>query len=193
MQLVLPLRDRRHGREGVSLVEVAVLALLLLLAIGGLSGAVLSSLRLTRTTEESTLADEAARTLAARMQNPAVQAFRDLFKLYNANPADDVGLAGPIPGPAFDVRALAPGSDDPDGPGGGIVFPAVDLGGGVQILREDVVDERLGMPEGRDLNGNGDPNEDVTSDYVLLPVRLIVEWTGAGGDRSYELDLVLVQ
>ena len=38
---------------------MTVLALLLLVAIGGLSGAVLSSLRLTRTTEESTLADEA--------------------------------------------------------------------------------------------------------------------------------------
>jgi hypothetical protein len=28
---------------------------------------------------------------------------------------------------------------------------------------------------------------------VLLPARLIVEWTGAGGDRSYELDVVLTR
>jgi hypothetical protein len=48
------------------------------------------------------------------------------------------------------------------------------------------------MAAGRDLNGNGIPNEDATNNYVQLPVRLIVEWTGAGGDRSYELDLVLV-
>jgi hypothetical protein len=66
---------------------------------------------------------------------------------------------------------------------------------GGQALREDVVDARLGMPEGepRDLNLNGEFDDDVTNDYVLLPVRLILEWVGAGGERSYELDLVLVQ
>ena len=53
-------------------------------------------------------------------------------------------------------------------------------------------DARLGMANGRDLNGDGDVDDDVTADYVLLPVRLIVEWSGAGGNRSYELDLLLV-
>lgn len=171
------------------MLEVTIVALLLLVAIGGLAGAVLSSLRLARTTEESTIADEAARALAARLQS---EAFDDLFWRYNANPADPEELpAGSAPGPAFDVRGLAPRPDDPDGRVGRIVFPAVDLGGGVQALREDVLDQRLGMAAGRDLNGNGVLGEDVTNDYVLLPVRLIVEWTGAGGDRSYELDLVL--
>jgi len=182
---------QRSHREGFSLVEVTILALLLLVAVGGLSGAVLSSLRLSRTTEESALADEGARALAGRLQT---ETFADLFRRYNENPADDPGgVPGSAPGAAFDVRGLTPRSDDADGRVGRIVFPVVDLGGGVQALREDVVDVRLGMPEGRDLNGNGVPNEDATNNYVLLPARLIVEWTGAGGNRSYELDLVLVR
>lgn len=176
-------------RGGFSLVEVAILAVLLLVAVGGLSGAVLSSLRLSRTTEESTRGDEAARALAARMQ---IQAFGDLFRLYNAYPDDDPAGKGTAPGAAFDVAGLTPRAGDPDGRVGRIVFPTVDLPGGAQALREDVVDARVGMP--RDLNGDDAPDAlDHANDYVLLPARLIVEWTGAGGDRSYELDVVLTR
>jgi hypothetical protein len=191
-------RIRCNRRGGFSLVEVAILAVLLLVAVGGLSGAVLSSLRLARTTEESSLGDEAARALAARMQ---AQDFHDLFYLYNAYPKDDplAGLAeGTAPGAAFDVVGLTARAGDPDGHVGRIVFPTVDLPGGVTALREDVVDPRLGMPSlgmpGRDLNGDGNFDAlDHAGDYVLLPARLIVEWTGAGGDRAYELDVVLGQ
>jgi hypothetical protein len=182
-------------RGGFSLVEVAILAVLLLVAVGGLSGAVLSSLRLSRTTEESARSDEAARALAARMQT---QAFSSLFGLYNAFPDDDPGGKGTAPGAAFDVAGLTPREGDPDGRVGRIVFPTVDLPGGAQALREDVVDARMGMPTlgmpGRDLNGDGNYDAlDHANDYVLLPARLIVEWTGAGGDRSYELDVVLTR
>lgn len=191
---------RRRHRDGFSLVEVAIVAVLLLVAVGGLSGAVLSSLRLARTTEESAVGDEAVRALAARMQT---QAFAELFELYNAYPDDDPGgVAGTAPGAAFDVRGLAPQADDPDGRVGRIVFPTVDLPGGDQALREDVLDPRLGMPaldmvalgmDGRDLNGDALVDAlDHGDDYVVLPARLILEWTGAGGNRSYELDVVLV-
>jgi hypothetical protein len=181
---------RPSSRAGFSLIEVAILAILLLVAIGGLSGAVLSSMRLARTTEESALADEGVRTLAAAMQDTV---FDQIFRRYNASILDDP--VGGAPGATFDVPGLAPRSEDPDGRVGRIVFPAVDLGGGAQALREDVIEPRLGMVAGvnTDLNGNGSFADDVTNDYVLLPVRLIVEWAGAGGDRSYELDLVLGQ
>lgn len=178
------------GREAFSLIEVTILALLLLVAVGGLSGAVLSSLRLSRVTEESALADEAARARAARMQ---VTAFGDIFRTYNEAPGDDLGGAGTSPGAGFDVRGLTPRRDDPDGRVGRIVFPAVDVGGGVFVLRESFEDERLGMLAGvgRDLNLDGDTADDLQTGYQLLPARLIVEWTGAGGNRSYELDVVL--
>lgn len=181
---------RRGGRGGFSLVEVTILAVLLLVAVGGLSGAVLSSLKLSRTTEESALADEAARALAANM---LVTAFPSIFSDYNGTPQDDLGGLGTGPGAAFDVRGLTPRTGDEDGRVGRLVFPTAPLMGGGEALREDVVDERLGMLDGvgRDLNGDGDALDDVTGDYVLLPVRVIVEWTGAGGNRSYELDLLL--
>lgn len=177
----------RARQGGFSLIEVAILALLLLVAVGGLSGAVLSSLKLARTTEESTQADEAVRALAARMQSTE---FGLIFRCYNASVADDL-LGVPAPGAAFDVPGLTPRFDDPDGRVGRIVFPSVDLGLGVEVLREDVIDARLGMENGRDLNNDGDALDDVTNDYVLLPVRLIVEWSGAGGNRLHELDLLL--
>jgi hypothetical protein len=171
------------------MLEVTIVAILLLVAVGGLSGAVLSSLRLARSTEESSIADEAARALAARMQ---LETFSEIFRRYNASPLDDPGLAGSAPGATFDVAGLAPRAGDPDGRVGRIVFPSVELVGGLEALREDVPEARLGMTEdGRDLNLNGATHDDVTNDYVLLPVRLIVEWTGAGGNRSHELDLVL--
>jgi hypothetical protein len=119
--------------------------------------------------------------------------FADIFRTYNAAPGDDLGGGGSAPGASFDVRGLAPRRDDADGRVGRIVFPTVDLAGGAQALREDVVDERLGMAAGRDLNLDGDALDDVTVGYRLLPARLIVEWTGAGGDRSYELDVLLTQ
>jgi hypothetical protein len=184
-------RARASSRRGFSLVEVAILALLLLVGVGGLSSAVLSSVRLARSTEESALADEAARALGARMQ---AVTFRDIFATYNGYPDDDPGgVPGSAPGSAFDVRGLTPRTDDPDGRVGRIVFPVVELMSGAEALREDVVDPRLGMAAGRDLNGDLDQVDDATGDYQILPARLIVEWTGAGGNRSYELDLVLVQ
>lgn len=176
------------GREAFSLIEVTILALLLLVAVGGLSGAVLSSMKLARTSEESVLADEAVRAMAARMQ---LTPFASIFRQYDPGTQNDLGAPGSAPGASFDVRGLSPRSDDADGRVGRIVFPAVDQGGGLWTLREDVVDLRLGMENGRDLNNDGDADDDVTNSYQLLPVRLIVEWTGAGGNRTHELDLVL--
>lgn len=179
-----------RGQQAFSLLEVAILAVLLLVAIGGLSGAVLSSVRLSRSSEESAQADEAARALAAQMQTTA---FADLFRQYDANPANDLVSPGKAPGTHFDVRGLTPRTEDADGHVGRIVFPVVDVGGGAQSLREDVSDARLGMAEGRDLSGDGAIDAlDHSANYTILPARLIVEWTGAGGDRSYELDLLLV-
>jgi hypothetical protein len=173
------------------MVEITIVAILLLVAVGGLSGAVLSSLRLSRTTEESSIADDAARAQAARMQ---LETFSEIFRRYNESVADDVGL-GVVPGNAFDVPGLSPRDDDADGRVGRIVFPSIDLAGGFQGLSEQALEPRLGMTAEapRDLNLDGDFDDVLTNDYALLPVRLLLEWTGAGGDRSYELDLLLVQ
>jgi hypothetical protein len=168
---------------------VAVLAVLLLVAVGGLSGAVLSSLRLSRTTEESAKADEAVRALAAEMR---LTSFEQIFFAYNTTVQDDV-LVGVAPGSAFDVPGLTPRNGDPDGRVGRIVFPSVELPDGSEVLREDFADARMGMAKGMDLNLDGDLLDEFKTGYEFLPVRLVVEWTGAGGNRSYELDLLMVQ
>jgi len=188
MQLRAPGLATR-ARRGFSLVEVALLAVFLLIAVGGLSSAVISSIKLSRTTEESSIADDAARAMAGTLQTVN---FAEIFKRYNGNPNDDPNGPGTAPGSTFDVPGLTPRHGDPDGRVGRLIFPSVDLGLG-EVLREDVVDPRLGMEAGgRDLNGNGETDDDVTLDYAILPVRIVLEWTGPGGNRSHELDLLLV-
>jgi len=183
-----PLQARNY-REGFSLVEVAVLAVLLLVAIGGLSSAVLSSLRLSESAEQTARADQAAHLFAAELRRVP---FEEIFRRYNATPGDDPGLAGSAPGSAFDVLGLTPRSDDPDGRVGRLIFPVALDAGGNEVLDENVLDERLGMPAGLDLNGDGLLG-DASANYTLLPVRLVLEWTGAGGARSYELALLLTR
>jgi prepilin-type N-terminal cleavage/methylation domain-containing protein len=179
----------REQQAGFSLVEVMVVTLLLLVAVGGLAGSVATSMRLSRTTREQALADEALRIQAGRMQS---EAFAQVFRRYNGTDSDDPGLAGSAPGAAFEVDGLSPQEGDPDGVVGRIVFPVVEVGG-VETLREDVEERQLGMLEGLDLNGDGDAQDDASNDYVLLPVRLIVEWKGAAGNAVRELDLLLAE
>ena len=181
-----PLR-RRNQRAGFSIVEVAILAVLLLVAVGGLSSAVLSSLRLSQSSEESARADQAAHLFAAELQRAD---FGDIFALRNNTPSDDPGGPGTAPGGAFDVVGLSPRRDDPDGRVGRLVFPVALNVAGNEVLDENVSGERLGMPDGLDLNAD-DVLGDASANYQLLPVRLILEWSGVGGQRSYELDLLL--
>ncbi len=172
---------------GFSLVEVAVLAVLLLVAVGGLSSAVLSSLRLSESSEETARADQAAHLFAAELREAP---FEEVFRRYNGSAADDPGVAGSAPGAAFDVRGLTPRRDDPDGRVGRLVFPVSLDAGGNEVLDESVIDARLGMPAGLDLDGDGVLGN-ASATYTLLPVRIVLEWTGAGGPRSYELALLL--
>ncbi len=174
------------ARAGFSMVEIALVTVFLLVAVGGLSSAVISALKLSRTTEETSIADDAARQVASDMQRTA---FADVFRTYNTDPDDDLPGA---PGAAFDVRGLTPRQEDPDGRVGRVLFPSVPVGG-VEALREDVIDPRWAMENGRDLNGDDLIDTlDHAGDYLVLPARVVVEWTGAGGDRLVELDLCLL-
>ncbi len=162
---------------GFSLVEIAIVALLLLVAIGSLSSAVVSSIQLSRSNEETAIADDAARQQMAQLRTVA---FANIFANF-------------VAAPDFDVRGLTPRRDDPDGRVGEIIFPTVGL-----ELREDVVDPDLGLP--RDLNGDGYPpvgpspdGADHSGDYIVLPVTIRLEWVGASGNRWTELNALLVE
>ena len=53
-------------------------------------------------------------------------------------------------------------------------------------LRENAVDTTIGMP--RDLNLDGAVDAlDHAGDYMILPVRVRVQWMGASGPRTVEL------
>ena len=161
----------RSRRAGFSLIEIAVVMALLLIAIGGLSGAVISSIRLSEVNEQTAIADEAARRMLAEMSG--VQ-FDQIFATFNADPNDDVFGPGLGEGPNFAVRGLTPRHDDPDGFVGEIQFPTVPFNGGLGI-DENTDDISLGMP--RDLTGDDDTDDVIQGGYLVLPVKVRLEWT----------------
>jgi hypothetical protein len=182
-------RLRRGGRSsGFTIVEIAFIAVLLLLAIGGLSSAVLTTRQLAKVNEESAMADAAARQMLEQLHSVP---FGDVFATFNTDPDDDPGGApGTAPGTSFAVLGLSAAPDDGDGLPGRILFPTATVFG-VEQLREDVVDDAMGMP--RDLNGDGDDDDDASDDYVVLPVTVFIEWRGTAGRQSVQLSQLLYQ
>lgn len=138
------------------------------------------------------IASNVARSTLERMRN---EEFADVFALYNADPTDDVGGVGSAPGSRFEVIDLPPASDSIDGLHGEIQFPDVDTSAGVSPLpllelREDVDLPALGMP--RDLSGDSIIDDaDHAGDYAILPVRIVVRWSGMSGDHEYILTSTL--
>ncbi|MBK7642301.1 MAG: hypothetical protein IPJ19_04520 [Planctomycetes bacterium] len=130
-------------------------------------------------------------TQAARQVMEAIQAqsFAEAFRAYNGTPEDDPGGVGTAPGKNFSVPGLSAKPGDADGFVGEVIFPSPANEPGV--LRENTVDSKLGMP--RDLNGDGLINNlaDYSTTYTILPVRVRVEWTGAGGSGIVELRTLL--
>ena len=175
------------GRGGMTLVELVLVMGILAMAFGMLTTTMLANDRQRQINRESAVAAEAARDIFERMRN---QDFDELFSIYNAIPADDPGGAGTAVGNTFDV----PGLDVPAGSGrpavGEIVFPATLTPKGKQPLREDFTDAALGMP--RDLNGDSivdDRNH--AFDYMLLPVRIELQWEGLYGPRELTVCMLM--
>ena len=159
-------------------------AAVLAIAISGASSAMVSAMRLDRVNRETTLATLEARSVLEQMQSLDLD---QIYAWYNQSGADDGGV--PVPGPNFAINQLAPNPADPDGIVGQVIFPELQ-NGAVWELREDTVDPELGLP--MDLNGDGlIDNLDHSGDFVLLPVRLQVQWTGVAGPRTTNLVTLL--
>lgn len=195
---------RRLGpRAGLSLVEIVVALSVLVVAASIFCQTLLSTTRLRHLNRENTLAADAARVVLERMRN---EPFLEIYRDYNVDPKDDPGGNGTGPGNLFDVEGLQPLDDAPAGRVGRIFFPdmAVQVAasggsGGKKVvgapptppvtqwhLREDVADEGLGMP--RDLNGNNViDTANHSSDYLVLPVRVVIDWKSSAGARRFEL------
>ena len=198
--------------------EIAVLTVILLVAVGGLSSAVVSSVRVSRANEETALADDAIRRVIGEM---STLEFDELFRSYNADPNDDPAGIGTGRGNTFEVVGLAPQPDDADGFVGQITFPTATVAGGAVgggggggkggmdgpggvmtggggtvtapdrvLLSEGTANPALGMP--RDLNGDGVFTNLTEADYLILPVTVRIDWMGVSGRRFLQVDTVLL-
>lgn len=196
-------RDQR----GLSLVEVVVSLSVLVVAASIFCQTLLSTSRMRVLNREGALAADAARVVLERMRN---EPFLSIYRDYNEDPKDDPGGNGTGPGHLFDVPGLEPLDGAPQGKVGRIFFSTTAVqvtsggstggggktgmgaGGGVSTtttqwhLREDREEPGLGMP--RDLNGNNViDTANHSSDYLILPVRVLIEWQGNTGARKFEL------
>jgi prepilin-type N-terminal cleavage/methylation domain-containing protein len=199
-------RPRDGRRSGFTVIEMIITMAIVVVASGILARAMGGANAMRTVGRENSRAVEASLQTLERMRN---QPFESLFALYNADPSDDPDGAGTAPGATFAVPNLEPLAGG--GPIGHVHLPAllveipapeptllqVLLGGPPPPpptfewqLREDFVDEKLGMP--RDLNGdNVIDDQDHAHDYIVLPVRVRTSWAGLNGDRSTELYTML--
>lgn len=172
-------RAASRGPRGFTLVSVLIAASILTISLGGLVSALLHSGRLARSNRETTRAAQLARHVLETMRSYPSE---DIYALYNGAPSDDPDGAGTAPGASF------PLSTD-----GGDVYVQIEFpeGSTAGELREDVTDAALGLPH--DLNGDGAIDSlNHATDYLLLPVRVRVIWTGVTGSRQFELETMLV-
>lgn len=192
-----------RARAGLTIVEVIVALSVLVVAASIFCQTLLSTARVRQLNHDNALAADAARVVLERMRN---EPFLEIYKAYNEGPQDDPDGNGTGPGHLFDVPGLDPLPDAPQGKVGRITFPSMavqvtqssgamgkkGLGGGGTTtvtewhLREDVVDEALGLP--RDLNGNNViDTADHAGDYLILPVRVRIEWKNGLGARRFDI------
>ncbi len=189
-------------RRGLTLVEVVVAMSVMVVAASIFAQMLVGTNRLRQLNRENTLAADAARVVVEEMRNAP---FLEVYRRYNESPDDDPLGKGTAPGHLFDVPALAALESAPQGKAGRITFPSREVqvtttqttGFGkaaitttttttVWQLGEDHQDEELGMP--RDLNGNNVVDVlDHSSDYIVLPVRVQVNWQSPTGPRYLEI------
>lgn len=178
----------RRSRRGFTFLELSIATVVLLvaaMALGGLTTGLSKEGALTR---ERAAATWAACDLLETMRNTE---FNEIYARYNSTTADDP-VIGDSPGHRFGLLQLTPPADSPDGLHGEITFPTVTTPTGELSLREDLDLELFGGP--RDLDGNNLIDEaDHAEDYRILPVRILVRWTGTAGPAEYELQTVLCE
>lgn len=199
-----------QARAGLTIVEIIVALSVLVVAASIFCQTLLSTARVRQLNRDNALAADAARVVLERMRN---EPYFEIYRAYNEDPKDDPGGIGTGPGHLFDVSGLVPHDDAPQGKVGRVTFPSMavqvtsggggggggkagGMGGGGPVggtvtttqwhLREDVTDENLGMP--RDLNGNNViDTANHSSDYLILPVRVRIEWKSGVGARRFDI------
>jgi len=164
---------------------------LLAAGIVGVATVIISSLTLVNVNREQALAMETARLYVEQMQSSTQ--FSDIYAAYNAWPEDDPPGMANVPGHTFEVTGLTVRGNPSAEPGGeSTAVGAVFFPESSQQIREDIVDEALGMP--RDLNLDSTVDAlDHSTDYAMLPILVRLRWHGHGGEKTLELRTILTR
>jgi type II secretory pathway pseudopilin PulG len=182
--MIRPAMRARRSDRGLTLLEITVAFGIIIIALLGIMSALIQAMRTDEATAEQVRAMNACRSTIEQMKQVA---FAEIYARFNSNPADDPGGAGTAAGKNFAVQGLRPLAGDADGLPGEIFFP--ELAGAVC---ETVVDTRLGMPAAKDLNGDNDAIDvNVSTTYIILPVRIVIDWQGARGPAHFEMTTYL--
>lgn len=170
-----------RAAAGMTLIEIIIGLGVLVIAIIGIMSALVAASRVDQATAEQNRALSACKSILEQMKQTT---YNEIWRRFNSNPADDPGGAGTAPGCNFAVPGLVAQPGDADGMPGQIFFPESGFGN----LSETAVDARLGMPVAKDLNGDGDALDvNVNATYMILPVRVVVDWKGISGPYHMEI------
>lgn len=172
-----PPGSTRSRAAGFTLLEVTFATVVVAIALSGAVAALFSSMKLERVNDESATATLAARRVLEEIQDEPIATIYATF-----------GRGAALG--SFAVPGLEPDPNDPDGVVGAVQFPEQQNVLGMWELREDFVDAGLGMPLDLDRDTNID-NLDHSGDYLMLPVRVQVRWSGVSGPRTVELVTIL--
>jgi hypothetical protein len=197
---------------GLTVVEIVVALSVLVVAVSIFCQMLVSTARMRTMNRESLLAADGARVALERLRN---EPFLEVWPLFNEDASDDPAGAGSGPGQRFAVEGLDALEGAPSGMVGRYYFPTLaetgtsgtGLDGGLisgggktsqsgaggssgatttYELREDLTDATLGLP--RDLNGdNKVDDKDHALDYLILPVRVEIEWQSKAGVRRFSI------
>ncbi len=179
-------RAAGRGDAGMTLIEIIIGLAVVVIAILGIMSALVSASRVDEATAEQVRALNGCKTMIETMRQVP---FAEVWARFNSNPADDPGGAGTAPGSNFAITGLRAQPGDGDGMPGQIIFP--ETGGN---LSETAIDARLGMPVAKDLNGDNDAVDvNVNTTYLILPVRVVVDWQSASGRYHMEITTFLFQ
>lgn len=172
------------------LLEVAIAMPIVLVALGLFMRMLVAGTRVRAISEGTWLSSSAAQDIMERMRN---EDYRDVFRLYNADPLDDPSGPGTAPGNRFAVAGLEPLATDPLGMVGEVLLPGWNAGTELSPdwqVREDLENVELGTP--RDLNSDSIiDDQDHADDYSFLPVTVRLRWVGPHGPREFELQSAL--
>jgi prepilin-type N-terminal cleavage/methylation domain-containing protein len=178
------LRQSNLRETGMTLVEVMVALVILTVSTYMLSSTIMAAVAHSEIKRERALAVEAAMNMLESMR---AQPFAELHARYNSDPEDDPNGVGTAPGSGFHAVGLDPMTGDADGLVGRILLPSM-----TKALKEDCYLPELGMP--RDLDGDMQiDKDDHALDYMILPVKVTIEWQGGSGRRSFEMSTMFTE